>query len=247
MYTQGYYSGYGGDYYDHVYNAQPSYPPPPDRSNITRGSSARPAPHPSNHPSDHPSDHHHQHHSSDHHHQHNHNYRSQIAKRDSYHHQQLISRNLHQKGYYDPLCSMRPGPLASEYNLERPSSKTENINSALAFVRKELGKLSGEAHVIYESVRKFGRFDIENGRIVLDKEGKEKEQDYIDGLGRLWQIGDGYIYVKQTEHKKTFAKVYVYHVDHNSYERLKAKEAADIISGDPFWEKISSTTELQFV
>jgi len=139
---------------------------------------------------------------------------------------------------------MRPGPLTEEYNPER-ATRADNTKLAFTFVRKELGPLTGNVHVIYESVRKFGRFDVEDGNIVLA--ANENEQDYIDGLGRLWQIGDGFIYVKQSERKQNHSNVYVYHIDHNSYRKLDPKDAADVISSDPLWKKISSYTELRFI
>src|SRR6478672_5610358 len=60
---------------------------------------------------------------------------------------------------YDPLTDMRPGPLATGY-LPAKASRSDNISSASAFFERELSTLSGKIHVLFESVRKFGRFDM---------------------------------------------------------------------------------------
>lgn len=146
---------------------------------------------------------------------------------------------------YDPLTAFRPGPLAPEYNPGYPN-KQDNDKAAKAFMRRELDGLSGHVHVIYESIRKFGRFDIQDGKIKMQRE--ESEKDYIDGLSRLWQVGDGYIYVRHYDSRKgEYFNVYVFHVDHITYNKLEASDAASVISGDPLWREIGKSRELRFI
>lgn len=147
------------------------------------------------------------------------------------------------RGYYDPLSSLRPGPLAPEYTPEK-TGKYDNEKSAAHFIRKELDHLKGDVHVIYESTRKFGRFDMRDGRILMDK--GESERDYIEGLSRLWQVGDGYIYVRQSGDRRE-VKVLVFHVDHNAYVKLEPREAIDVVTADPFWASLRSGCDLQFL
>jgi hypothetical protein len=150
-------------------------------------------------------------------------------------------------GGYDPLNTMRPGPLAPEYIPER-KSKLDYEKSAFHFIKEELDRLK-TAHVIFESTRKFGRFDVENGRIVLGPD--ECEADYTESLSKLWQIGDGYVYIREKEigllpEDKYIYRISVFHINHNNYVKLASLDAADLIKADPLWTQYCLEGELHF-
>jgi len=144
---------------------------------------------------------------------------------------------------YDPLSEMRPGSLAPRYSSGR-NSKSDNENAATYFLDNELMPLIGHVHVMYESTRKFGRFDMRDGKLVLDK--SEKESDILEELSRLWQMGDGYVYVRHTDEdddrrgggSRSVMNVSIFHVDHTTYVKLEPREAAEMVSADPFWSRM---------
>ena len=146
--------------------------------------------------------------------------------------------------YYDPLATLRPGALATEYVPEK-KSREENEKAAHEFLYNEVDKLGGDVHIIFESVRKFGRFDYRDGRMVL--QDGETEASLYESLARLWQIGDGYIYLRQTDQRRANMFVYVFHIDHNTYTKLDPKQAAEMISHDPFWKKLGGASEFHFL
>lgn len=153
------------------------------------------------------------------------------------------------RAQHDPLADLRPGPLVKGYIPEK-ASRSDNISSASVFVERELSSLAGKVHVLFESVRKYGRFDMKDGRILLDR--GESERECYEALGRLWQIGDGYVYVRQRkliqeERQREILTFSVYHIDHNSYVKLPAKEAAEIIAKDPAWKNDVRSFDLEFV
>jgi hypothetical protein len=142
------------------------------------------------------------------------------------------------KSRYDPLSDTRPGPMVASYIPDK-ITRNDTVSAAAKFFDVELTKLSGRLHVLFESVRKYGRFDMKNGSIVLDK--GEDDKDYLQALGRLWQMGDGYVYVRQELTiqelgERPVVSFHVFHIDHISYIKLPPTKVEDIIRKDPIWK-----------
>jgi hypothetical protein len=133
---------------------------------------------------------------------------------------------------------LRPGPQATPI---LSKGMTEYQKRAIEFVEKELKPLSGIKRIIFESVRKFGRLEMnDEGKIILLK--NETEEQCIEGMSRLWQIGDGYIFVCQESGKmneetgKPIVYIHVYHAGFTDYKKLSRTETEAIVSIDPFWK-----------
>jgi hypothetical protein len=155
--------------------------------------------------------------------------------------------------HIDHLANLLPGPLVPSPYQDLIHVENTAIYSRFAknFFEDELKKLHGDIHVMYESVRRFGRFDMKEGNIILDP--NEKDDEHISGLSRLWQLGNGYIYVKivlpkeQNSYRQRNVVITIYQVKRDSYERLENKETEKMVMEDPLWDNIKRNYNLQYV
>ena len=137
--------------------------------------------------------------------------------------------------------SLRPGPLApSMINLALPLDHT---GQAHHFVNNELKHLRGKVHVLFESVRKFGRFSMMDAEV----EGQETMEECIEGLSRLWQMGDGYISILFDISSRGYASMRMFHTEKNNYAKLSPSECEKMVKADPFWEEERRNYDIRFM
>lgn len=149
----------------------------------------------------------------------------------------------HRAPKYDELAQLMPGPLAPSPLEEDEQMRLSDYNCfAKSFIMDELKKLDGDVHVMYESVRRFGRFEMREGRIMLDK--NETEEDHVEGLSRLWQMGNGYVYVKylplkgRNSRRQRDVFMTIFQIKEGTYQQLSSKETEEMIMKDPLWERV---------
>lgn len=124
------------------------------------------------------------------------------------------------------------------------------LQQAESFISLELCTLKGMKRIIYESSFKFGRLEMDGNDILLIPD--ETREQCVEGLARLWQMGDGYIFVchqmGQTHEKSGKRLVYmsVYHVSCKDYRKLSGDEAEDMVSLDPFWKREMENSHMRF-
>jgi hypothetical protein len=147
----------------------------------------------------------------------------------------------------DPLSQLLPGPLAPTAMQMEITKVYEN--HANRFFEKELYRLNGRVVVLCESVRKFLRFEVENGEILADRNyvGWENEKkDVIEGLSRLWQMGNGLIYVCRYGERDTL-DVYIYRVSKNDYQQFSSNESQMMFLKDPLFKVQRDRYSIRFV
>ena len=90
---------------------------------------------------------------------------------------------------------------------------------------------------------------MSEGKVIIDK-----EEEHVEGLCRLWQVGNGYIYVKTLPPKErdtTFRKRHIlmaiYQVKKDSYEKLDAKQTERMVKEDPLWDRVRRDSSVQYV
>lgn len=149
-----------------------------------------------------------------------------ISSRQTYH-----NRSHHN----DAMKNLKPGPLQPGQQRNSHLSYEEKPHNVKCkqFFQQTLQTIDGNVHVIYESVRKFGRFEMLDGNIS-NKDSKIS----MEGLSRIWQVGQGYIYVHQTMSKagERLDNIAVWEVDQDISRQLDSSECQSIISVDPLWE-----------
>lgn len=153
---------------------------------------------------------------------------------------------------FSSLELLRPGPLAPSAYSDIKSCKKEYEVQAERFFYNELRHMEGDIEIMYESVRKFGRFDMKNGDVVqnMDYVGwKHAEKDAIDGLSRLWQIGYGYIFVSQKTNNGGYPglNIMIFRAEKNEYEKLLASDVEAMITMDPFFAEDRATKDILYV
>ena len=147
----------------------------------------------------------------------------------------------------DPLTSFLPGPLAP---LTWKDTEMNHMDIARKFLMTELLRLRGDVHIMYESVRRFGRFDIRDGKMKLDD--TETEEDVLEGLSRLWQMGNGYVYIRHMEdardsYRKRRLNVSIYHAKDSSWIKLDPKDTETMVRKDPLWGRVQREERLSFI
>jgi hypothetical protein len=128
---------------------------------------------------------------------------------------------------------LRPGPL-----VQGPFGRSSEFRDcADRLVRHELERLPGKVEVVYESARRFGRFDMNDSQFELSAAEKD---DCLDGLSRLWQTGEGYVYVWNTSGSAGRAEVYIFQVlGGRAYEKVTSRRAREMVQADPLWKTLA--------
>ena len=148
--------------------------------------------------------------------------------------------------------NLKPGPFSScalpPHILKPIKHEQEYELCAARFFHNELQMMEGEKEITYESVRKFGKFKMVDGVVVTDTQyvNVEEPDNCLEGMSKLWQIGDGFIYIRQ---KVSSSKIHVsiYRITKREYEKLSSKEVAEMVNVDPFFEKDRKTKLITFV
>lgn len=146
-----------------------------------------------------------------------------------------------------PRSSLRPGPYDRPPEIILPSSSAKSQveickEYAEKFVSHVLYPIRGVKHITYESVRKFGRFDMRDNKMTsMYNCNLDIKEQSIQGLGRLWQIGKGIITVREftgTTHQngKQIIKVHIYETNKTVWNKLSYEEARNMVFRDPLWK-----------
>lgn len=155
-----------------------------------------------------------------------------------------------------PSSSFQKMRLGSSFQPESTDSvkkMTAQETLATLFFRNEIIPINSSKSIVYESIRKFGRFDMEWEEINSKENKSIAYQQVISGLSRLWQLGEGLVTVCQkTELVEKHSmlpvvNIYVFNVGKTSYEKLEKYQAEKEVLHDPLWIQEQKSNYFNFV
>lgn len=166
------------------------------------------------------------------------------------------SKSYYSTNYKNRLIKQPISRICSSFQPESTDSvkkMTAQETLATLFFRNEIIPINSSKSIVYESIRKFGRFDMEWGEINSKENKSIAYQQVISGLSRLWQLGEGLVTVCQkTELVEKHSmlpvvNIYVFNVGKTSYEKLEKYQAEKEVLHDPLWIQEQKSNYFNFV